>query len=367
MHQPWRYSLRPSSELAEQTSEARPYWDSHLAASHGARRDFTRTLQRAKLITWRLEKNCSVGAFFVRKKQGLIRLVLDCRPANALHQRPPHSNLATVAAVGAMDLSPEWIAHGRAAPDPEEVADLDRTLASGLSVAGAGIDLLDSFYQFLAPTMSSYFCLDEVFTAADTGVTEVFYEATGEMQSVDDAQPLWACFAGLPMGWSWALYYARESLRQCSLRAFARLGAEPQLVVDGGPPPRATWAAGYIAPYADNGNVVGYTAEATVASAAALEKELVAASFAVRSDTQAAELGAFGARSPRSFASGSSRRCTCGGSQGTWSITCRCAARRWPSSARCTPTSATAPAGLVASDPSCRASRAPRTPPRPRR
>lgn len=129
--------------------------------------------------------------------------------------------------------------------------------------------------------MSSYFCLDEVFTAAEAGIDEVFCEITGRMQRIEEGQLVWVCFAGLPMGWSWALCFARESLRKCSTRAFARLGAEPQLVVDHGPPPRPGRGAAFSAPYIDNGYIIGFTREATASLADALEKELLSSDFAL--------------------------------------------------------------------------------------
>eukprot|EP00972_Heterocapsa_arctica_P058442 8622218-Heterocapsa_arctica.AAC.1 len=74
------------------------------------------------------------------------------------------------------------------------------------------------------------------------------------MEEVEPDALLWACFAGLPMGWSWALYFCHASLSQCCLRAQLSCGVPSSLVGDRGPPPPITRGSGVIAPYVDNGN-----------------------------------------------------------------------------------------------------------------
>ena len=43
--------------------------------------------------------------FFVAKKDGMLRLVVDCRLANQLHHMPPHTDLATASALSQLDFS----------------------------------------------------------------------------------------------------------------------------------------------------------------------------------------------------------------------------------------------------------------------
>ena len=47
-------------------------------------------------------------AFFVTKKSGNLRLILDARPANQLHRAAPRSRLATPGALSGLNLSGEW-------------------------------------------------------------------------------------------------------------------------------------------------------------------------------------------------------------------------------------------------------------------
>eukprot|EP00974_Lingulodinium_polyedra_P130661 11214692-Lingulodinium_polyedra.AAC.1 len=57
----------------------------------------------------------------------MLRMVLDCRPTNALHRRPPHTGLATPGALAEVQLGDAWVASckeaeaaatGEPAPEP---------------------------------------------------------------------------------------------------------------------------------------------------------------------------------------------------------------------------------------------------------
>ena len=194
----------PADELAEVGDPIRPHWDPALAKPGAERRKFVQRLAAVDLITYRTRRRCDIGAFFVRKKdtadkKGRIRLVLDCRPVNQLHRAPPKSRLATPGALSTLCFSEEWARLSAASEEDVE-----------LSIAGASIDLQDGFYQFAAESVSSWFCLGERFTAKEAGVSQVYNESTMEMEAVRPDQLLWACVRGLPMGWSWALYFCQS-------------------------------------------------------------------------------------------------------------------------------------------------------------
>eukprot|EP00973_Karenia_brevis_P029338 4045722-Karenia_brevis.AAC.1 len=57
-----------------------PHWDQRLKRSKKQRRAFIGMLSRCGLIAWRRRQQCEVGVFFVVKKDGNLRLILDCRP-----------------------------------------------------------------------------------------------------------------------------------------------------------------------------------------------------------------------------------------------------------------------------------------------
>ena len=68
--------------------------DTVLANDHAAYGDFLQTLwDRGMLITKTAIKVC--GPFFVTKKDGSLRLILDTRDSNALFAEPPYTPLAS--------------------------------------------------------------------------------------------------------------------------------------------------------------------------------------------------------------------------------------------------------------------------------
>ena len=71
---------------------------------------------------------------------------------------------------------------------------------ANLAVTGASIGLQDGYYQFAAESVSSWFCLGERFLAGEVGTTEVYSEATGQMEPISADRQVWAFFRGLPMG-----------------------------------------------------------------------------------------------------------------------------------------------------------------------
>ena len=215
----------------------------------------------------------------VPKKDQLQRLAIDCRPANQLHRRPPHSEPAHRGALAQLLLSPEWLsrcASGESGDAPGAGS------AAEDAIHGAGIDLTDGYYQLLVPTVSSYFCLGERWRASELGVAEVFCEDTGGLVTVTGDTLLWGCFGGLPMGWGWALFFCHEALSQASLAAQRRLSWPAHLVSDEAPPLPLTLGTAVVAPYVDNGNIVGGSAAASAAFLVELARELESIGFVCR-------------------------------------------------------------------------------------
>jgi hypothetical protein len=244
--------VRPQHELDQMESPVAPHWDATLRFSRRARSEFITKLDGVGLITWRRECRQQIGVFFVRKKNTEIRMVLDCRPSNACHQPPPHSALATAGALSTINLADSWLGGADAdgeRPDPH---------------AGS-VDFADDYYQFKVPEVSSWFGLCVQRTASQAGVTSVFDEETLSDVAVQPGELLWACFAGLPMGWSWGLYFCHAALCECCLRAMRCTQLVPHMLADRAPAPRLTAKAGFCAPYVDNGNVVGGSKKATQA------------------------------------------------------------------------------------------------------
>ena len=238
--EPDRYIVLPDAELDPLVLPVRPHWAPELRGNKTKKRAFILQLCGVDLIAWRRRAKCFIGAFFASKKDGNIRLVLDCRPVNQLHRRAPKSKLASGGALCGLNLSDEWAdfcqrmrqdwaACGEAGV--ELAARVEEALAEEpdfdysegeLNPCGASIDLLDGFYQFKNIDLASWFCLGESFSAEEAGVSRVYDEELREWQDVEPDCQLWACFGGLAMGWSWALYFCHEALSECGRKAQLR-------------------------------------------------------------------------------------------------------------------------------------------------
>ena len=84
----------------------RPFIDNNLRNPKEMHR-LVRRLFGLGLVTFRRKARAKVGVFTVAKKDGMLRLVSDCRPANALHKDPPITHLASGSAYGNFDWSDE--------------------------------------------------------------------------------------------------------------------------------------------------------------------------------------------------------------------------------------------------------------------
>ena len=49
------------------------------------------------------------------------------------------------------------------------------------------------------------------FTAAEMGVTTVYDETTGVERDAGPDEFVWACFQGMPIGWTWALWVCHKT------------------------------------------------------------------------------------------------------------------------------------------------------------
>ena len=174
-----------------------PYWDPVLRHSRTTRMDFVVRLFRAGLMTLRPIASSFVGAFCVRKKDpAFIRLVIDCRGTNLLHQDPPTTRLGSSRCYG----------------------DLDFSAGSGFTHAfGQEADVADCFYRFSLPELADYFAISMPLTTSEwqaLGIEcrRVFDPSLGREISTSPYQILFPCFAVVPMGWTWALWICNEAV-----------------------------------------------------------------------------------------------------------------------------------------------------------
>ena len=184
----------------------------------------------------------------------------------ACHQAPPHSSLATAGALASINLADSWL--GDSAVDGTRAAP-----------HAAAIDLADGYYQFSVPEVASWFSLGVRRRAVDAGVSRTYCDDAKIETEVDPEEWLWACFGGLPMGWSWGLYFCHEALSECCRRAMRTVQPTGELLGDRRPAPRLSSTTGFFAPYVDNGNIIAGSATVAATLLAAVQSEMATLGF----------------------------------------------------------------------------------------
>ena len=240
-------ALRRSSDLVE------PYWDRGLKQDKSRRIKLYQQLWTAGLLDFRRRRKARVGIFTVRKKGNWQRLIVDARQANALQRTPPTARLATAAGLASLDLS------------------YNTLVSSGFSdvlpePAGETGDVGDCFYNFKINTLTSWFATDDIFTPRELQTLGIHFdhvyddEARG-VTPVELDEPLYACFSGVPMGWSWALWLAQDIVSYQTLQALNLPFSS--LIQDKRPPPQVEPMRPAVGVYVDNVHVfAGKPAEA---------------------------------------------------------------------------------------------------------
>ena len=89
-----------------------PYWDPSVdpkrKESRGRLIELIHALVKVGLVAARTRRRADIGLFFPRKKEGRLRMVLDARQANEYHRPPPHTSLASVNALTALDFGDDF-------------------------------------------------------------------------------------------------------------------------------------------------------------------------------------------------------------------------------------------------------------------
>ena len=132
--------LRSSAELLhldESEGPITPYWDPTLRRDERQRVELFQKLADLKILSFRVRARPFAGLFFVKKKDGMIRLIIDARQANRYHARPPHTSLGSSSALSGIDLSDECLLQTSGIGHISEI-----------HLCGAGSDVRDGYYQF---------------------------------------------------------------------------------------------------------------------------------------------------------------------------------------------------------------------------
>eukprot|EP00438_Fugacium_kawagutii_P021755 Skav204650 [mRNA] locus=scaffold949:25213:31861:+ [translate_table: standard] len=131
-------------------------------------------------------------------------MVIDCRIANAHHRSPPVTRLGGGANFCGFDLSPEML--GEHFPDD----------ASHIGY-GSEMDVSDCFYQFSFPECAKWFGINDPRNVADWNscgfdLQSVWDEDQGKLLQVSSSTIVYPVVNAMPMGWTWALFFANETV-----------------------------------------------------------------------------------------------------------------------------------------------------------
>ena len=201
-----------------------PYMDTVLQGSNATYVEFVKDLWERGMLEFQSDAAAVVTPFFVIKKSGKLRLVLDCRVSNTFFVPPP--DIAMPAGYSFSQIQ----------------------IGEDQSLFTAQSDIRDYFYSIGMPEcLRKYFCLPQV-----------------DLRSISPDHPMCAgaqnpvlmfpTMKVVPMGWSWAMYIAQR-VHQCQAMTAGGVPIE-RVLVDGRPAP-PLGDDPILVPYADNLNIVG--------------------------------------------------------------------------------------------------------------
>ena len=205
------HTERSATEVAEFKSEnpnncpRQPYWDPKLRNDAEARTDFFVRLCKVGVLSFRTRIRSKVAIFFVKKKSpDAIRMIIDARITNVHHRTPTVTRLGSAVNYSDLDLSDESLAENFGKENSE-------------IGWGSEMDVSDCFYQFQIKEMASWFGIDYPKTAAfwrgrGVSLDRIFDEEAGRYVSVKDGTVLFPVVNVMPMGWTWALFFANETV-----------------------------------------------------------------------------------------------------------------------------------------------------------
>ena len=168
---------------------------------------FLKSLHVANCVEFSFVDDCLeiVECFFVAKKNGKLRLVIDARRSNCHFATPLHTHLCTGDGLSRIELEEGEVIHIAAS------------------------DLKDAFYHIELPeAWRTYFGLRSV-RARDVGITSL------NGQALNPEQVMFPRLRVCPMGWSWAVFWCQL----CVQRVVSTVPelADDSRIVDGRPVP----------------------------------------------------------------------------------------------------------------------------------
>ena len=208
------------------------------------------------LIKFTKVSKAQIACFFVKKKDGRLRLVCDCRNTNRLMGLPLGGGL-----VGGNDLRRLAVPRGK-------------TLHMSCS------DLENHFYTLALPEeLRPFFCLKP---ATGRFLHELSVrEVDGSEVLADDL--IFPSFTAVPMGWPWAMYFAQEVHNEVVSEALG----EACLVKDRRPLPRPSSTSVIAHAYCDNLMILGLDADRVLKARISVGRVARSYGFSVHEETGA--------------------------------------------------------------------------------
>ena len=161
--------------MDDHAGEIVPYMDPVLSRDPQKYRRFIGDLHERALVHWTLNPKERVTIFFVRKKDGSLRMVIDARRPNRVFADPPGVSLTTAEALGRLENE------------------------SGEELWMAELDVDNCFHRLkIDRDLGEYFCLPPL-RAKDLNLSEL------DGLPLREGKLIWPCCAALPMGFSWSL------------------------------------------------------------------------------------------------------------------------------------------------------------------
>ena len=215
-------------EVLEKGDIVKPYMDEILQHDRSQYGGFIKDLYGKGMFTFTSKPQEIVPPFFVRKKSGKLRLILDCRAVNRRFKRPPPL---------ALGAGTSWA---------------QVSVPQGCNLHLAQSDIKDYFYSLqLPPELQPLFCLPALplSLVQDWGFPEL-QRLEGDSEGL-----IFPMLRVVPMGWSWAMWIAQRVHQHLCLEA-SGLDVD-RIVVEGKPAPGLQDGEVILIPYADNLNVAG--------------------------------------------------------------------------------------------------------------
>ena len=219
--------------VLEKGLEGDMYLDPVLSNNTQAYLGFIADLFSCNILGFTSRPKMQVGAFFVSKKNGKQRLVIDARRANRLFRTPPSTCLGSVDCYGRLEVEP------------------------GSTVFMAQEDVKDYFYRLgIEPSPGDYFALPKINVLK---LREELGSLPPEVIRLVDQHDgdIYPCLKVLPMGFNWAFHLAHQA--HCHLASMAVPKAP--ILLDRRAAPRLGTLKGSVASsmliYADNNNHIG--------------------------------------------------------------------------------------------------------------